>query len=236
VVSELNRWIGEAETAGVPVIACRDGQPVAHCSYRQQGGPLPPHGIQDTPGARFHPDLELPPDAVKVSKGTAFDRDACGLGFESHLLAKATRAVDPAKTDTVLEEMRAAGRVSRALSEMTGRLLPGGSFAGAIHRAAGPGLAEECRLLAPIRHGQAVITGGQGLPNVWVIHCLGPGYGVDQPADRLLADCYHNALELVDGRHLRSLAFPVLSTGAFGYPAQEAAVCARTLVAILRWL
>lgn len=76
VVPELNRWIEAARDAAVPVIASRDWHPVAHCSFRQQGGPWPPHCIQDTPGARFHPDLKLPPDAVKVSKGIAFDRDA----------------------------------------------------------------------------------------------------------------------------------------------------------------
>lgn len=103
------------------------------------------------------------------------------------------------------------------------QLRPGGGVAGALHRAAGPGLAEECRPLAPIRPGQAVITGAHGLPNRHVIHCLGPVYGVDEPADELLATCYRNALELAEREGIRSIAFPALSAGAFGYPPPEAA-------------
>ncbi len=103
------------------------------------------------------------------------------------------------------------------------QLMPGGGVAGAIHRAAGPGLAEECRLLAPIKPGQAVITGGHNLPNRYVIHCLGPLYGVDQPSDKLLADCYRNALKLADQHGITSIAFPAISTGIFGYPMEDAA-------------
>jgi O-acetyl-ADP-ribose deacetylase (regulator of RNase III) len=102
-------------------------------------------------------------------------------------------------------------------------LMPGGGVAGAIHRAAGPGLAAECAPLAPIGPGQAVITGAHRLPNRCVIHCLGPVYGRDEPADVLLASCYHQALGLADGRHLSSIAFPAISTGAFGYPMEPAA-------------
>lgn len=63
----------------------------------------------------------------------------------------------------------------------------GGGVAGAIHSAAGRGLEQECRPLAPIRPGQAVITSAHNLPNKYVIHCLGPVYGIDEPADELLA-------------------------------------------------
>ncbi|MFO7296348.1 MAG: macro domain-containing protein, partial [Clostridia bacterium] len=93
------------------------------------------------------------------------------------------------------------------------QLMPGGGVAGAIHRAAGPGLAEECKPLAPIKPGQAVITGGHNLPNRYVIHCLGPVYGVDQPSDKLLADCYRNALKLAEQHGITSIAFPAISTG-----------------------
>ncbi|RBP33312.1 O-acetyl-ADP-ribose deacetylase (regulator of RNase III) [Marinobacter pelagius] len=103
------------------------------------------------------------------------------------------------------------------------RLMPGSGVAGAIHSAAGPGLAQECRQLAPIEPGQAVISGGHDLPNPHVIHCLGPVYGVDTPSDELLADCYRNALELADRHGLSSIAFPAISTGVFGYPIDEAA-------------
>jgi len=99
----------------------------------------------------------------------------------------------------------------------------GGGVAGAIHRAAGPGLEEECAPLAPIRPGQAVITGAHELPNRHVIHCLGPVYGMDEPADELLAACYSNALTLAEEHGLRSIGLPALSTGAFGYPMEPAA-------------
>ncbi|NED98580.1 macro domain-containing protein [Phytoactinopolyspora halotolerans] len=102
------------------------------------------------------------------------------------------------------------------------QLLPGGGVAGAIHRAAGPGLAEECRPFAPIRPGQCVITGGHNLPNPHVLHCLGPVYGVDEPSDELLASCYREALRIADEHEVRSVAFPAISTGAFGYPLRAA--------------
>jgi O-acetyl-ADP-ribose deacetylase (regulator of RNase III) len=109
-------------------------------------------------------------------------------------------------------------------------LKPGGGVAGAIHRAAGPELDKECRPLAPIKPGQAVITGGHNLPNKYVIHCLGPRYGVDKPEDRLLSDCYRNALKLADEHEIDSIAFPAISTGVFGYPLQKAAeVALRTV-------
>ncbi|MBS0012965.1 MAG: macro domain-containing protein [Desulfobacterales bacterium] len=102
-------------------------------------------------------------------------------------------------------------------------LLMGGGVAGAIHRAAGPGLEDECRPLAPIDPGQAVITGAHNLPNRHVIHCLGPVYGMDNPSDQLLAACYRNALQLAEQNGLQSVAFPAISTGAFGYPLEPAA-------------
>jgi len=109
-------------------------------------------------------------------------------------------------------------------------LLPGGGVAGAIHRAAGPGLAEECRPLAPIKPGQAVITSAHNLPNKHIIHCLGPVYGRDEPSDQLLGDCYRNALQIADENNIASIGFPSLSTGAFGYPMAEAAEIAMRTV------
>lgn len=99
----------------------------------------------------------------------------------------------------------------------------GGGVAGAIHRAAGPGLEKETRPLAPIKPGEAVITGGHNLPNAYVIHCLGPVYGRDKPEDELLADCYRNALRLAEENDIERVAFPSISTGAFGYPMRDAA-------------
>lgn len=106
----------------------------------------------------------------------------------------------------------------------------GGGVAGAIHRAAGPGLEEEGRPLAPIRPGEAVITGGHRLPNRYVIHCLGPVYGRDKPEGELLARCYSNALDLAERNRIDSIAFPAISTGVFGYPIEAAAeVAFRTI-------
>ncbi len=111
------------------------------------------------------------------------------------------------------------------------QLLPGSGVAGAIHSAAGPGLAEECRALAPISPGEAVISSAHNLPNRHVIHCLGPVYGVDEPSDRLLAECYRNALLLADHNGLASVAFPAISTGVFGYPLADAATVAMKALA-----
>jgi O-acetyl-ADP-ribose deacetylase len=102
------------------------------------------------------------------------------------------------------------------------QLMPGGGVAGAIHARAGPALAAECEALAPIKPGQAVITGAHGLSNKYVIHCLGPIYGIDKPEQKLLASCYRSALNLAETFRVTSIAFPAISTGIFGYPLREA--------------
>ena len=102
------------------------------------------------------------------------------------------------------------------------QLLTGGGVAGAIHRAAGPELGEACKPLAPISPGEAVITKGFEMPNNYIIHCLGPVYGVDKPSDELLRACYLNALQLAEDKGITSIGFPALSTGAFGYPLDQA--------------
>ena len=109
-------------------------------------------------------------------------------------------------------------------------LAPGGGVAGAIHRAAGPGLERECRPMAPIEPGQAVLSGAHNLSNSYVIHCLGPVYGRDEPSDQLLAQCYSEALALAEREGIASLAFPAISTGAFGYPLEAATQVALTAV------
>ena len=98
----------------------------------------------------------------------------------------------------------------------------GGGVAGAIHRKGDPELERETRPLAPIQPGEAVRTGAPNLPNKHVIHCLGPRYGIDEPAAELLKACYRNALEIAANERIASIGFPALSAGAFGYPVEEA--------------
>ncbi|RKD69463.1 O-acetyl-ADP-ribose deacetylase (regulator of RNase III) [Sinobaca qinghaiensis] len=102
-------------------------------------------------------------------------------------------------------------------------LQTGGGVAGALHGAAGPELAEAGGKYAPISPGEAVITEAFHLPNQYVIHCLGPVYGKDKPEEKLLAGCYMEALNRAEENHIKRVAFPSLSTGAFGYPLEEAA-------------
>lgn len=113
--------------------------------------------------------------------------------------------------------------ITAIVNAANARLQTGGGVAGAIHRAAGPGLAEECIPMAPISPGEAVISGAHDLPNQYVIHCLGPVYGQDEPSDELLSNCYRNALELAEEHSITSIAFPAISTGVFGYPMKQAA-------------
>ena len=120
-------------------------------------------------------------------------------------------------------DITSQGDVDAVVNAANARLAPGGGVAGAIHRAAGPDLAEEAVPLGPIEPGEAVITGAHGLPNGYVIHTLGPVYGQDRPEAELLARCYRNSLVLAEDNGIASIAFPAISTGIFGYPAKDAA-------------
>ena len=113
--------------------------------------------------------------------------------------------------------------VAAIVNAANAELRSGGGVAGAIHRAAGPGLEEEARSLAPIAPGEAVMTGAHDLPNRHVIHTLGPVYGKDRPEAELLANCYKNSLALAEEAGIDAIAFPAISTGIFGYPVEEAA-------------
>ena len=106
-------------------------------------------------------------------------------------------------------------------------LLGGGGVDGAIHRAAGPGLLAECRTLGGCETGSARITGGHRLPARHVIHAVGPVWrGGVQGEDEALATCYRAALRLAAEHRLRSLAFPAISTGAYGFPLGRATAIA----------
>ncbi len=113
--------------------------------------------------------------------------------------------------------------IDAVVNAANAQLNGGGGVDGALHRAAGPALKEESQPFAPISPGEAVITRAFDLPNEYVIHCLGPVYGRDKPEEKLLANCYKNALKLAEEKEIGSIAFPSISTGAFGYPMEEAA-------------
>jgi len=115
-------------------------------------------------------------------------------------------------------------------------LLGGGGVDGAIHRAAGPELLEECRTLGGCQTGDAKITKGYRLKAKHVIHTVGPVYHRDGPrAPELLASAYRRSLEVASGNNVRSVAFPSISTGAYGYPMEEAApIALRTAIDYLK--
>jgi O-acetyl-ADP-ribose deacetylase (regulator of RNase III) len=101
-------------------------------------------------------------------------------------------------------------------------LLGGGGVDGAIHRAAGPGLLNECRKIGGCPTGEARITGGYNLPAGHVIHTVGPIYSGRAQDRKLLSSCYSNSLKLAAENSITSIAFPAISCGVYGYPVKEA--------------
>lgn len=125
-------------------------------------------------------------------------------------------------------------KVDAVVNAANKTLLGGLGVDGAIHQAAGPQLLEECRQLHGCETGQAKLTKGYNLPAKFVIHTVGPVYSGATSDNNLLSDCYINSLELAKKNGLHSIAFPAISTGAYGFPMEKAAKIA--FATVKNWL
>ena len=134
-----------------------------------------------------------------------------------------TAEIGPTHLDIIVADITTLD-VDAIVNAANRKLLGGGGVDGAIHRAAGPGLRAECAKLGGCDTGSAKITGGHQLKARHIVHAVGPVWnGGGQNEDALLAGCYRTALDLAAAARLSSIAFPAISTGVYGFPADRAA-------------